>query len=62
VAHEVALDKQYVFMATDDTPQVVLDHMLHISQQSGRNFVSVTPCDWRKEKCTTNHLMRDCPI
>jgi CTP:molybdopterin cytidylyltransferase MocA len=33
-AHEVALDEQYVFMATDDTPQVVLDHMLHISQQS----------------------------
>jgi hypothetical protein len=61
-AHKVALDDAYVFMAFDDTPQKVLDHMLHVSKQSGRKCVEIQPCDWRKDKCSVNHLMRDCPI
>jgi hypothetical protein len=46
-AHQVALDEEYVFLVEEDTPQRVIHHMLQISQQSERNHVKVTPCDWR---------------
>jgi hypothetical protein len=61
-AHEVALDEEYVFKAYDDTPVEVLQHMLNISRKSGREVIKIMACDWRQTQCTSNHLLRECPI
>jgi hypothetical protein len=61
-AHQVALDESYVFYAYEDTPVEVLSHMYHVSQQVGRNMISLPPCDWREKECASSHLIRDCPI
>jgi hypothetical protein len=68
-AHEVALDEftyiftyLNIFKAYDDTPVEVLQHMLNISRKSGREVLKIMACDWRQTQCTSNHLLRECPI
>jgi hypothetical protein len=41
--HQAAIDDDYVFQADDDTPEEVLHHMFHISNQSERNFIQLPP-------------------
>jgi hypothetical protein len=41
-AHQVALDKQFVFMIYEDTPDEVVNHMLQIAQKSGRNYTQMS--------------------
>jgi hypothetical protein len=60
--HQVGMDENYVFFAFEDTLPAVLEHMYYIGQQSGKNVVSLPPCDWRESECSANHLMRDCPV
>jgi hypothetical protein len=60
-AHQVALDEQFVFMIYEDTPDEVVNHMLQITQKSGRNYTKISPCDWKGKECADDHLMRDCP-
>jgi hypothetical protein len=60
-AHQVALDEQFVFMIYEDTPDEVVNHMLQITQKSGRNYTKISPCDWKGNECADDHLMRDCP-
>jgi hypothetical protein len=60
--HQIALDDNYVFHVQEDTPLEVVDHMLGVSRKSGRQFMKNEECDWKREHCKENHLMRDCPI
>jgi hypothetical protein len=60
-AHQVALDKQFVFMIYEDMPDEVVNHMLQITQKSSRNYTKISPCDWKGNECADDHLMRDCP-
>jgi hypothetical protein len=60
--HQVAMDENYVFFAFEDTPPAVLEHKYYIGQQSGKNVVNLSPCDWRESECKANHLMRDCSV
>jgi hypothetical protein len=36
--------------------------MLNISRKSGREVIKIMACDWRQTQCTSNHLLRKCPI
>jgi hypothetical protein len=44
-AHEVALDEKYVFKAYNNTPVEVLQHMLNISRNFGREVIKIMACD-----------------